>query len=106
MERFLFVVAQDRADLYRYLTWHFSSEPGVQVILDRRRQDRRQRVEKRDVDRRRGERRLRPRRGTDPLGLRQVVTRRIEQEAMAAPAGTRPGSSFRFQPSRAWCRLS
>jgi hypothetical protein len=106
MERLLFVVAQDRADLYRYLTWHFSSEPGVQVILDRRRQERRQRMEGHDSDRRRGERRRRPRPGTDPLSLSQVATRRIEEEAMAAADRIPPGSSLRFRPFRARVGIS
>jgi len=102
MERLLFVVAQDRPDLYSYLTWHFSSEPGVQVILDRRRLERRERTERHDPDRRRGDRRQRPRPGADPLSLSQVVTRRIE----ATPDRIPPGFSLRFRPFGAGVRVS
>ena len=55
--RVLYVVAQDRLGLYDYLTNHFSAEEEVQVILDRRRKDRRQSVGPHEPDRRRDTRR-------------------------------------------------
>ena len=41
MGQHLFIVARDAPDLYSYLSKEFSSEPGVTVILDRRRGERR-----------------------------------------------------------------
>ncbi len=37
--RLLFIVSPDRPDLYNYLTWHFSGEKEVEVILGRREAD-------------------------------------------------------------------
>ena len=36
MERHLFIVARDQADLHEYLAREFASEGNVEVILDRR----------------------------------------------------------------------
>lgn len=57
MARLLFIVAQDRADLFDYLTQEVSGEKNVQVVLDRRRGARRQRVQQHEPNRRRHERR-------------------------------------------------
>jgi hypothetical protein len=56
----LFIVSRQQLDLYRYLAREFSTEPDVQVILDRRYGERRGRGEQRELppaERRRGERR-------------------------------------------------
>ncbi len=65
MDRHLFIVARDQADLCAYLQREFSEEPTVEVILDRRqRQDRRSGRDRRggrraaESDRRTAERRL------------------------------------------------
>jgi hypothetical protein len=41
MRRELFIVARDRADLYRYLSQTFADAENVEVILDRRSAERR-----------------------------------------------------------------
>ena len=59
MERLLFVVAQERRDLYEALRQVFANERGVEVILDRRLQKRRQREAPPAAERRRFGRRAR-----------------------------------------------
>jgi hypothetical protein len=77
MERHLFIVARDQADLHEYLAREFASEGNVEVILDRRTgvqrragHDRRRTLcaETPDADRRRAQRRL-----TTERRLRQFV---------------------------------
>jgi hypothetical protein len=58
MGRTVFVVSRRDADLYHYLRERFGSDTAVEVILDRRVSERRQRqiphsTERRHVDRRR-----------------------------------------------------
>ncbi|MEK7363729.1 MAG: hypothetical protein AAB016_07120 [candidate division NC10 bacterium] len=57
MGQYLFVVAQDKADLCDYLRGWFSEIPTVEVVMDRRQGERRQRAEINEPERRRGERR-------------------------------------------------
>ena len=57
MAQYLFVVAQDKPDLCDYLRGWFSGIPTVQVMLDRRQGERRQRAELNGPERRRGQRR-------------------------------------------------
>ena len=57
MAQYLFVVAQDKPDLCDYLRGWFSGIPTVQVMLDRRQAERRQRAEANEPGRRRGDRR-------------------------------------------------
>jgi len=64
--RLQFVVSRERPDLYNYLTWHFSGEKDVEVILDRREKDPAQTSESRTDD--------------DLFGFSGVVTRYIEVE--------------------------
>ncbi len=80
MDRLLFIVAQDRPDLYKYLTWHFSSEKDVQVIFNQRGKERRQGVERQHPERRRADRRRQAAVNRDPFSLNHVITRRIEEE--------------------------
>jgi hypothetical protein len=56
----LFIVAWDRPDLWDYWRRWFSGVEDVQVILDRRRGDRRRQDEGHEPDRRRSERRASP----------------------------------------------
>ena len=57
MGQYLFVVAQDKHDLFDYLRGWFSGIPTVAVVMDRRQGERRQRAEINEPVRRRGERR-------------------------------------------------
>jgi hypothetical protein len=59
MRRELFIVARDRADLYRYLSQTFADADNVEVIWDRRAEERRRLSAGAGPERRRRERRLR-----------------------------------------------
>lgn len=58
--RLLFLVSRDAMEHYEYLKQAFKGEKDVEVILDRRRSDRRQRAIEPPTERRRKDRRLRP----------------------------------------------
>ena len=60
MRRNLFVVSRRHPDLYEYLRERFASDTAVEVILDRRLAQRRQRQTPYDTERRRADRRRRP----------------------------------------------
>jgi hypothetical protein len=60
MERLLFIVSQERQELYETLKQVLAHEKGVDIILDRRRVRRRRREEPAAADRRRFARRSRP----------------------------------------------
>ena len=55
--RCLLIVAREQPDLWHHLTRDFAGDEGVQVILDRRRRERRQRVQTSESERRRSDRR-------------------------------------------------
>lgn len=57
MPRHLFIVARDQPDLWAYLAREFQGEAGVEVLLDRRRMQRRQSARTTADDRRRRDRR-------------------------------------------------
>jgi len=59
MQRELFIVARDRADLYRYLSQTFADAENVEVIWDRRSGERRRARNHCQADRRRRDRRAR-----------------------------------------------
>lgn len=59
MRRELFIVARDRADLYRYLSQTFADAENVEVIWDRRGGERRRIADAAGHERRRRERRMR-----------------------------------------------
>jgi hypothetical protein len=59
MTRHLFVVSRHHADLWQYLRDHFATEPDVEVILDRRRGERRRHAAAIGADRRARDRRSR-----------------------------------------------
>lgn len=57
MPRYLFVVARSHPEVYADLKRQFLGNPDVEVLLDRRLSDRRQRRDEHEPERRRGERR-------------------------------------------------
>ncbi|HEX2439644.1 MAG TPA: hypothetical protein VHT71_15145 [Methylomirabilota bacterium] len=59
MRRELFIVARERADLYRYLSQTFADAENVEVIWDRRGGERRRSLNGTHPDRRRRDRRTR-----------------------------------------------
>jgi hypothetical protein len=59
MPRELFIVARDRADLYRYLSQTFADAENVEVIWDRRESERRRSANGVVLERRRQDRRQR-----------------------------------------------
>ena len=69
MPRELFIVARDRADLYRYLSQTFADAENVEVIWDRREGERRRLSNGASPDRRRRDRRHR---GSVEADLRAV----------------------------------
>jgi hypothetical protein len=60
MRREVFVVAKDRPDLYRYLSQTFADAKNVEVIWDRRTEDRRRTTDAPPRNRRQSDRRTRP----------------------------------------------
>jgi len=60
MARYLFIVSKKRPELREYLVAHFSGEAEVQVMIDRRRGERRRGHVDTGVERRQGHRRWRP----------------------------------------------
>ena len=60
MGRTLFIVSRQHPDLYAYLRERFATDTAVEVILDRRLVQRRQRDAPRDAERRLADRRARP----------------------------------------------
>jgi len=59
MARHLFLVSRHEARLYEYLLERFRDDSNVEVILDRRRGERRRRSESPEPERRRSDRRTR-----------------------------------------------
>jgi hypothetical protein len=57
---YLFIVAHDQPDLWAHLAREFHGEEGVQVVIDRRRVERRNKQEPASPERRRSDRRSRP----------------------------------------------
>ena len=60
MGRYLVVAARNRHDLYEYLRRQFSGDDKVEILLDRRRGDRRRRPEPYEVERRHSDSRSGP----------------------------------------------
>lgn len=75
--RGLIIVTRDQPDLWASLTQHFVANEDVQVLLDRRQGDRRQRVQTLGRERRGAERRRPPSIETD-VRFRQFVIVRPE----------------------------
>jgi hypothetical protein len=57
MPRYLFIVARGHPDVYADLQRQFLGNPEVEVLVDRRLSERRERQESHEPERRRGERR-------------------------------------------------
>ena len=55
--RCLFIVARNQPDLWHHLSRDFAGDEGVQVFLDRRRGEQRQRLQLHEWERRRADRR-------------------------------------------------
>ncbi len=55
--RCLFIVARDQPDLWHHLRRDFAEDEEVQVVLDRRRGERRRHMQLHEPDRRQGDRR-------------------------------------------------
>lgn len=73
--RALVVVAGDEPDLWQSLTEHFSANEDVQVLLDRRQGERRQRVQTYERDRRGPDRRRPASIENDASHRRYVIAR-------------------------------
>jgi hypothetical protein len=69
----LFIIAKQERALYEYLAKQFTGRADVEVTLDRREAQRRQRAEPRDPERRRADRRSRSRIDADLESLGVVV---------------------------------
>lgn len=83
MVRYLLLVARNQPDLWRYLKNNFAGDQKVEVILDRRRGERRQRIEPHEPERRRAERRRQPGLDND-LSYRSFVIVRLPQGGLAS----------------------
>lgn len=79
MVRYLVVTARNRADLYSYLRRQFSPDGEVQVLLDRRRGERRRRQESYESERRRGDRRSQPGKDDCILYYGLLVVRQLSE---------------------------
>jgi hypothetical protein len=84
--RHLMIVARDAAELYTSLRKTFSDSEGIEVVLDRRFGERRQRNAPVPLDRRQGERRSRP-----PLKSAEDNTRFRVHRPEAPASQPRPG---------------
>ncbi len=72
--QYLIIVAHGEDALYRYLQHRFRGDKKVEVVLDRRRTERRQQGQRREPERRQRDRRLPTRDGFRSIGL--VVIRK------------------------------
>ena len=80
MGQLLFVVSRARPDVYGYLSWNYSREGDVRVIIDRRRRERRWIDQTRELERRQADRRQPARVEGDPFGLSDVITYHLDKE--------------------------
>jgi hypothetical protein len=72
----LFVVSRDQPQLYEYLVRSLSGYESIEVIMDRRRHDRRRMNEPRGRERRRTDRRVRPHEPAQFFPLGYTIVRR------------------------------
>ncbi len=111
MVRYLFIVSRDHLELYYQLTWDFSKDREVQVLLDRREGDRRTQGQGHGKERRRASRRRHPEgwtvtveqlyRGERPCLLLLGENLAPLGEYLASPpAGRREDGSSFFHPGR------
>jgi hypothetical protein len=85
MVRYFLIVARNQQDLWRYLKNNFAGDDKVEVLLDRRRGERRQRLQAHDPERRQGERRRQPSLDKD-LTYRSFVIVRHRQDVLKETA--------------------
>ena len=76
MVQYLLIVARSQPDLWRYLQHNFVGDDKVEVILDRRRVERRQGIQAHEPERRQGERRRQPSLDKDLTYRSFVIVRR------------------------------
>ena len=76
MVQYLLIVARSQPDLWRYMQHNFAGDDKVEVILDRRRVERRQRIQAHEPERRQGERRRQPSLDKDLTYRSFVIVRR------------------------------
>ena len=88
----LIIVARDQADLWECLMRHIVGDEGVQIILDRRKRERRRRSQTGGPDRRKGDRRESPSIEHD-LRHRSVLI--VRQSARVALSEAAPSKSSR-----------
>jgi hypothetical protein len=69
MPRYLFVVARGHPEVYADLQRQFTGNPDVEVLVDRRMSERRERPEPHEPERRQGERRGRRGEDSHVLGI-------------------------------------
>lgn len=81
MVRYLLIVARSQPDLSHYLKNNFAGDEKVEVILDRRRGERRQRVQPHEPERRQGERRRQPGTEKDLVYRPLVIVRRPQEDS-------------------------
>jgi hypothetical protein len=75
MGRTVYIVARDHPELYAYLHDRFTSDGELEVILDRRVSQRRQRHAPHAPNRRRADRRLRPQVDNElEIGSHAIIT--------------------------------
>ena len=80
--RYQIIIAGTQPGLYKHLKQTFAGDKTVEVILDRRRGERRKRVERYGPDRRRADRRLQPRIYDKlPLGGMMVIRRQHQENS-------------------------
>ena len=83
--QYLLIVARSQPDLCSYLADNFAGDEKVEVLLDRRRGERRRRTEPHEPERRQGERRHDPS-GDKDFGYRSLVIVRKSQRVVAGAA--------------------
>ncbi len=76
MVPYLLIVARSQPDLWHHLKDNFAGDDKVEVILDRRRGQRRQRIQAHEPERRQGERRRQPNLDKDLTYRSFVIVRR------------------------------
>ncbi len=86
MVRYLVVAARNRHDLYDYLRRQFSEDGKVEVLLDRRRADRRRRPELHEPERRRSDRRSGPGKDDRLYYYGLLIVRQLPDAQLRPPA--------------------
>jgi len=81
MVRYLLIVTRTQPDLGRYLTANFAGDEKVEVIVDRRRGERRRGVQPHEPERRQGERRRQPGPEKDLIYRPLVIVRRPQEDS-------------------------